>query len=109
MIARIWKGRTRPADAEAYGDFLHRTAYPDYGGVAGNRGWLLLRRDTPEAVEFTFVSLWESMEAVHRYAGADAERPKYYPEDRRYLIELPETAANYEVAGADLGSLGIQR
>ena len=91
-------------DAEAYGDFLHRTAYPDYGGVEGNRGWVLLRRDVAGAVEFTFVSLWDSIEAVSRYAGADAERPKYYPEDERYLLELPERATNYEVVGADLGS-----
>ena len=105
MIARIWSGKTSAADAELYGDFLHRTAYPDYGGVEGNRGWVLLRREVAGAVEFTFVSLWESLEAVQRYAGADAERPKYYPEDERYLIELPERAANYEVVGADLGSV----
>jgi len=102
MIARIWTGRTRAADADVYGEFLHRTAYPDYGGVPGNRGWILLRRPAGEAVEFTFVSLWESMDAVHAYAGDDAEQPKYYPEDRKYLIELPDRAANYEVVGADL-------
>ncbi len=102
MIARIWTGRTSIANADAYGAFLHRTAYPDYGGVEGNRGWLLLRRPTADAVEFTFVSLWESIEAVHRYAGADAEQPKYYPEDQQHLLELPERATNYEVVGADL-------
>ena len=109
MIARFWQGRARAADAEVYGDFLARTAVPDYGGVEGNRGWLLLRREGAEGVEFAFVSLWESLDALHRYAGDDAERPKYYPEDRRYLIELPAAAANYEVVAADariLGSLG---
>jgi hypothetical protein len=104
MIARIWSGRTRAADADAYGEFLHRTAYPDYGGVPGNRGWMLLRRPAGDAVDFTFVSLWVSIDAVHAYAGDDAEQPKYYPEDRKYLIELPDTATNYEVVGADLRS-----
>jgi heme-degrading monooxygenase HmoA len=102
MIARVWKGRTSRQNGDAYGAFLHRTAYPDYGGVEGNRGWILLRRDTADAVEFTFVSLWESLEAIHRYAGADAERPKYYPEDKTFLLELPERAEHHEVVGADL-------
>lgn len=109
MIARIWAGRTSSANADAYGAFLHRTADPDYGGVEGNRGWLLLRRATGDAVEFTFVSLWESLEAVRRYAGPDAEQPKYYPEDEKYLLELPQRATNYEVVGVDLGLLETGR
>jgi heme-degrading monooxygenase HmoA len=102
MIARLWRGRTAPADADRYGAFLRRTAFPDYGTVEGNRGWILLRRDAADAVEFAFVSFWESMDAVHRYAGPEAERPKYYPEDKAFLLELPERADHYEVVAADL-------
>ena len=61
--------------AEAYQDFLERTAYPDYGGVAGNQGWLLLRRNSSESVEFVFVSFWESMDALRRYAGLAISPP----------------------------------
>src|SRR5512134_4000457 len=32
MIARVWRGRSAPTNAEAYGAFLRRTAFPDYGG-----------------------------------------------------------------------------
>jgi heme-degrading monooxygenase HmoA len=102
MITRVWRGRTSPANADAYEDFLRRTAFPDYGGVEGNRGWLLLRRDTADAVELMFVSFWESMDALRRYAGADPERPKYYPEDRAYLLELPERADHYEMVDANV-------
>ena len=102
MIARTWTGRTAKANADAYGAFLQKTAYPDYGDVAGNRGWLLLRRDAGDAVEFTLVSFWDSMQAVRRYAGDEAEKPKYYPEDRAYLLELPEEAVNTEVVDAQV-------
>ena len=100
MIARVWKGRTTVANAEAYGAFLQRTAYPDYGGVEGNRGWLLLRREEAGTVEFTLVSFWESMDAVHRYAGADAARPKYYPEDKACLLEPRSAAEHFDVLDA---------
>jgi heme-degrading monooxygenase HmoA len=102
MIARIWRGRTSPGKADGYEDFLRRTAYPHYGDAEGNRGWILLRSDQEDAVELTFVSFWESTDALRRYAGADVERPKYYPEDRAALLELPDRADHYEVIDAQL-------
>lgn len=102
MITRIWRGKTRTETAEGYEDFLKRTAYPDYGGVDGNQGWLLLRRDLAEGVEFMFVSFWESMDAVRRYTGSEEERPKYYPEDQAALLELPEKAELFSVIDAQV-------
>jgi heme-degrading monooxygenase HmoA len=90
------------AQADQYGRFLKRMAYPDYGEVEGNKGWLLLRRDRPDSAEFMFVSFWESTDALRRYAGADPERPKYYPEDRAALLELPERAEHFEIVDAKL-------
>jgi heme-degrading monooxygenase HmoA len=83
--------------ADDYERFLKDTAYPDYGDVPGNRGWLLLRRPVPEAVEFMFVSFWDSMEALEVYTGGDPQRPKYYPEDRAALLELPDAVEHYSV------------
>jgi heme-degrading monooxygenase HmoA len=102
MITRVWRGCTSTASADAYEKFLKETAYPDYGGVEGNRGWLLLRRPLGESVEFLFVSFWESMDALRRYAGSEAERPKYYPEDRAALLELPERAEHFVVVDAQV-------
>jgi heme-degrading monooxygenase HmoA len=102
MITRVWRGRTGLQTADGYADFLKRTAYPDYGEVEGNRGWMLLRRDLDGSVELMFVSFWESMESVQRYTGGEAERPKYYPEDRAALLELPKRADHYTVLDAQL-------
>jgi heme-degrading monooxygenase HmoA len=72
-------------------------AYADYGGVLGNRGWILLRRPVSDAAEFMFVSFWDSMEALVEYTDGDPERPKYYPEDRAALLELPQQVEHYDV------------
>lgn len=97
MIIRVWRGKTSARKADEYERFLKETAYPDYGGVAGNRGWMLLRRPVADAVEFMFVSFWDSMEALTGYAGDDAIRPKYYPEDRAALLELPKEVDHYDL------------
>lgn len=102
MITRIWRGRTDLEHAEAYEAFLQKTAYPDYGGVEGNKGWLLLRQQHTDCVEFMFVSFWDSMEAVQRYAGDTPERPKYYAEDRAMLLELPELVEHFELIDKQL-------
>jgi len=104
MIGRVWRGRASPAGADGYEAFLKETAYPDYGDVEGNRGWILLRKPSGEAIEFMFVSFWESMEALRRYAGPDPEQPKYYPEDRAALLELPERADHYEIVDIQVRS-----
>jgi len=102
MIIRVWRGRTSLDHAGAYEAFLKKTAYPDYGDVEGNKGWLLLRQQHPEWAEFVFVSFWDSMEALRRYAGEDPERPKYYVEDRAMLLELPERAEHYDLVDMHL-------
>ena len=102
MISRVWRGKTSDERADEYEDFLRRTAYPDYGEVEGNRGWVLLRRADGEEVEFMFVSFWESMDALRRYAGDDIERPKYYPEDRAALLELPDHAEHFDVVDVQM-------
>lgn len=103
MVVRIWRGRTSSAKADEYENFLRETAYPDYGDVSGNRGWMLLRHPLGDTVEFMFVSFWESMEAVTRYAGGDPERPKYYPEDRAALLNLPDRVEHFAVVDLQPG------
>lgn len=65
--------------------------------MKGNQGWMLLRNPLGDAVEFVFVSFWQSMDAVERYAGSDPQRPRYYPEDRAALLELPDRVDHFDV------------
>ncbi len=97
MIARIWRGATREADADAYLKYLDSTGGNTARGTAGNRGVQILRRIRDGRAEFVFISFWESLDAVRRFAGPDPERAVFYPEDERFLIEADPTVSHYEL------------
>jgi heme-degrading monooxygenase HmoA len=97
MIARSWSGVTRAEDADVYLEYLHATGIPEYRATPGNRGVLALRRIVGDRAEFLLLTLWESEEAIRRFAGEDIERAVFYPEDERYLIERGERVEHYEV------------
>ena len=48
LIARMWHGRTRLSNADAYAEFLRVRAAPDYGSVDGLERLYFLRRDEGE-------------------------------------------------------------
>jgi heme-degrading monooxygenase HmoA len=98
MIARIWSGAVRATDADEYAEYIRDTGFAEYGRTPGNRGAWLLRRDDEGTSEFITLSLWESVDAIRAFAGADIEAAVLYPEDERYLIGGESRIAHYEVA-----------
>jgi len=97
MIARIWRGKTKPSDAEAYLEYLFKSGIPAYRATRGNKGAWVLRRIDNDIAHFITLSFWESREAIAAFAGADIEVAKYYPEDEKYLLEFEPTVAHYEL------------
>jgi len=97
MIARTWRGATAAADAEAYVGYLHETGFAEYAKTPGNLGVLGLRRIVGERAEFLLVTLWESEEAVRRFAGETPGRAVFYPEDDRFLVDRDEHVDHFEV------------
>ena len=41
----------------------------------------------------------ENLEAIIAFAGDDAEKAKYYPEDDGFLLEFEPSVVHYEVVG----------
>jgi heme-degrading monooxygenase HmoA len=97
MIARIWKGVVKRADADAYADYIRETGFAEYAETPGNAGAWMLRRDEEGRTEFITLSFWESVDAIRRFAGDDIEAAVLYPEDERYLIG-ESTIIHYQVA-----------
>jgi len=97
VIARVWHGAVAVERADAYAGYLEKTGIPDYRATPGNRGVYVLRRAEGGVAHFVLVSLWESREAIRRFAGGDMERARYYPEDAEFLLELEPTVTHYEV------------
>ncbi len=108
MIARTWAGATREADADTYLDYLHATGLAAYRATPGNRGVLALRRIENGRAEFLLLTLWETEEAIRRFAGDDIERAVFYAEDDRFLIARDERVHHYEVVYDDKGALSAQ-
>jgi heme-degrading monooxygenase HmoA len=96
-LARIWRGATRAADADVYLAYLHETGISEYRRTPGNRGVTVLRRIVDGRAEFLLMTLWESEDAVRRFAGDDIGRAVFYPEDDRFLIARDERVEHYEV------------
>ncbi len=107
MIARIWSGATETRDAAEYEHYMHRVALPGYADVPGNRLVLMLRRDRDDCrTEFTMTTLWEDLDAVRSFTGADEETAVYYPEDDRFLVERDRVVRHHAVYGWHRSLLG---
>ena len=100
MIARLWFGSTRDEDADAYVAYLERTGVAAHRATSGNRGSLVLRRRRDDAAEFLVLSLWESEEAIARFAG-EGGPAVYFPEDERYLVEKRDEIDHYEIVAGE--------
>jgi heme-degrading monooxygenase HmoA len=97
MIARTWHGVTDASKANEYLDYLKQTGVPEYQETKGNRGVYVLRRLDRDRAHFLLLTLWESEDAIKRFAGSEIEKAKYYPEDEKFLLELEPTVTHYEV------------
>lgn len=102
IIQRRWAGRIRTADAAPYLAYVARTGAMDYAATPGNVGFQIISRDLGDGTtEVVTLSWWRSMEAIHRFAGDDADRALYYPEDDRFLIDRPERVEHSTLPASD--------
>jgi hypothetical protein len=97
MIARHWRGWTEVQNADAYEALLRNTVLPGLKGVEGYRGGYVLRHDGARESEFVIVNLFESIDAVKRFAGVDYNVPVFEPEAKRLLSRTEPVAMHYEV------------
>ena len=97
MIARTWHGRTKAVHAGEYLKYLFETGIPGYRATPGNAGAWVLRRIEGDVCHFTTLTFWDSREAIRAFAGEDIEAARYYPEDKKYLLEFAPTVTHYEV------------
>ena len=100
MIARVWKGWTKAEDADAYEKLLREVVYPELKTIVGYIGGYILRHDDNEESEFVTMNLFESIDAVKKFAGSDYDVPVFEPEARRLLSKVEPIARHYGVKEA---------
>ena len=88
-IARIWRGRTTRATADAYAAYLRAVGIPPL--VEHALGVQMMREDREKETEFVTISYWESVEAMSRFAGPDPRRIHHLPRDPEFLVEVPDS------------------
>jgi antibiotic biosynthesis monooxygenase (ABM) superfamily enzyme len=99
MIARIWHGWTKRADAKAYEEMLSDEIFPGIAArkIAGYGGAELFMREDGDEVEFVTLLRFDSMEVVKEFAGADASKPVISPKAEALIVRM-ERARHYRIA-----------
>jgi len=96
-IARIWRGRTLASKADEYEAYLLASGISKVRQTPGNLGVTVLRRADGNQAEFLVISIWDSLDAVKRFAGKDYDKAVLLDRDREYLLEVEPTVRHYEI------------
>jgi heme-degrading monooxygenase HmoA len=96
-IARIWRGQTLASKADEYQAYLDAFGISRVRATPGNLGVTVLRRNDGGKTEFLVLSLWESVDAIKKFAGEDYQKAVILPRDREYLLEVEPNVLHYEI------------
>ncbi len=97
MIARIWHGTTKVEDYEEYTKFMKDVAIPDYKNTEGFIKLSFLRGVDNGVAHFTLITYWKNLEVIKNFAGNEYKLAKYYPDDKKFLLEFEKNVKHYEV------------
>jgi uncharacterized protein len=97
LILRMWRARATLEKAGEYVRYATTKVFPALRALEGHRGAYLLRRAVNGAVELVVLTLWESMEAVGKFAGVKPERAVVEPEAQAILTSFDESVTHFEV------------
>ncbi|MGE5562885.1 MAG: antibiotic biosynthesis monooxygenase [Bacillota bacterium] len=103
MIARRWHGRIPASKADEYLKLMKEVGLADYRSTPGNLAAWCLHRAEGDIVHVEMFTLWEELDAVRRFAGAELTKAKYYDFDAGYLLELEPEVVHFEVLEAGAG------
>jgi heme-degrading monooxygenase HmoA len=79
MILRLWRALADRGGEAAYPEHFRRHVVPELQRIPGFLGADLASREVAGGVEFTVCTRWASMDAVRRFAGAEADRAVVEP------------------------------
>jgi heme-degrading monooxygenase HmoA len=98
VIARVWRGWTRAAEAHHYDEHYRADVLPGLRQIAGFRGARLLRRAVANETEFVSMTFFDNLNAIRAFAGADYEAAVVADEARRVLVRFDDRVVHYEVS-----------
>jgi heme-degrading monooxygenase HmoA/uncharacterized protein YciI len=97
LILRMWRARSTVDKSGEYVQHATKKVFPTLRAIEGHRGAYLLRRAVDGATEFVVLTLWDSMEAVRKFAGKELERAVVEPEARAALTSFDDFVTHFEI------------
>lgn len=98
MISRHWKGIAKPGEAENYIAHLRTDTFPKLSEIRGFIEASILKRAVAQGTEFLIVTVWESIEAIERFAGAQADIAVVPEVVQAMMVEYDKNVRHYEIA-----------
>ncbi len=97
MISRQWRGLAKASRADAYVEHLRKETFPGLATLPGFVSASILRRNLANGVEFMIVTNWVSFDAIHAFAGNDAESAVVPSKVQEMMVEYDKRARHYQV------------
>ena len=97
MISRQWRGLARIDRADEYVQHLRRDTFPQLARIDGFVDANILRRPVERGVEFLVVTRWRSLDAIRKFAGADAETAVVPENVQQMMLDYDRRVAHYEL------------
>jgi len=97
MIQRHWRGVAKRGEVKNYIHHLETETFPLISAISGFVKASILRRSTGDGVEFLIVTIWESMEAIRKFAGDDPEAAVVPGVVKGMMLSWEDRVKHYEV------------
>ena len=88
MILRTWSARATAVGAERYVQYFRESLLGTLRRFEGHRGAMVLTRRAGDEVEVTVLTLWDSLEAIRRFAGPEPTVAVVEEEARGMLLRF---------------------
>jgi len=96
MITRIWHGKTKKEDADTYRQYVAETGINEYLETDGNLDTQIWQKNENDTTHIWTVTRWKDFDSIKKFAGEDFQKAKYYPEDKKFLLEFEPHVDHYE-------------
>ena len=97
MYIREWKCICPEVSEEGFISYLQETGVKETQVIDGCVGYKILHRTMESEVELTFITYWQSLESMKKYAGQNLYSAVLYPEDKIYHIRPELEVKVYKV------------
>ena len=88
MILRSWSARATAEGAERYVRYFDQSLLATLRSFAGHRGAMVVTRRADDEVEVTVLTLWDSLDAIRRFAGSEPTVAVVEEEARAMLLRF---------------------